>query len=595
MNAFVLSPLAVAAAVASVIAAVILLYLLHPPARRLFVSSNLIWERVLETTRRVSDRWRWWLSLLIAGVICLCVVLSVVRPGLDGSDASGKAIVVIDNSPTMAALTSSGVTRFVVAKARATELIETFSSATQVMVVDTQRQLVTPAFESPAQAIEVLAGVQLGHEYLPIVPSVIASIPAQRRFVVTDGVLLGAPPPEFTTVSVFEPTGNLGITAFDFQNVPGSPARREAFIEVHNASGERRDTEIVISGGGGQRIARNISIDANSTLAQTFDLSTFNGGPVRAALSATGDGFADDDVAFGYLSSRRVVRVTLVSESDKFLAKSLASQPRVRLNVVPPQRYKNSPDTDVYIFDRFVPAVPPAAPALLFSPRQANWLPARGGSVSLPAVTVANSGHPVMANISLRDLHVEKANVLRTPEDGLTSVILRADTTKVLAVAHNSAIRWLWFGFDAESSNLGLLASFPVLLGNSINWLADEPEILRASPGTVTVPFDDARVYAMNGSELPVVAVNGKLHFDAVTPGLYTVIGKDRPMRVTVNLLDQRISAVNRSAIAPAKPMSLAAQGANDELPFGLSALLLVIAAGLLCVEWFAYHRRVTV
>ena len=62
MNAFTLSPLLVGGAVAAALAIAVLLYLLRPPARRRFVASNLIWQRVLETYRGVSDRWRWWLS-----------------------------------------------------------------------------------------------------------------------------------------------------------------------------------------------------------------------------------------------------------------------------------------------------------------------------------------------------------------------------------------------------------------------------------------------------------------------------------------------------------------------------------------------------
>jgi hypothetical protein len=593
MNAFAVSPFAAGAAVVAIVLAVVLLYMLQPPARRRFVSSSLIWERVLEASRRVSDRWRWWLSLFVAGTIGVCVVLSVVRPGLKSSDGRGKAIVVIDNAPTMATRALNGVPRFRMAQDRAVDLIETFSSAVRVMIVDTQRQIAIPAFGSRAEALETIEGLQLGREYQPIVPSAVATIPAEARYVVTDGVLLGTPPADFTAISVFEPTENLGITAFDLQNVPGSPAHREAFVEVFNAGSERHTTEIVVSGTGEQRIAREVSVEANGTVTQTFDLSAFNGGPVRAALTSTGDGFTDDDVAYGYLSSRRVVRVTLVTSSDRFLVKSLAAQPRVRLNVVPPHRYADSADTDIYIFDRFAPRSAPSAPSLLIGPRPASWLPSSAGSVMLPEVTTADARHPVLRNISLRDLHIEKASISHLPSDRETTVLLLADGDKALAIAHDGATRWVLLGFDAEDSNFGLLAGFPVFLGNTINWLADEPAIVRATPGTVTVPFETARVFAMNGSELPVMAIDGDIHFDAAAPGLYTVIGKDRPVRISVNLLDRRISAVNRSALAPAIPESSEREAA-DELPLGLSALLLLIAAALLCVEWVAYHRRIT-
>ena len=483
MNAFALSPLAVAAAVAAILAAVVLLYLLQPPARRRFVSSSLIWERVLEASRRVSDRWRWWLSLFIAGTIGVCVVLAVARPGLQGSEGSGKAIIVVDNAPTMATRTLSGVPRFRMAQDRAVDLIGSFSSAMQIMIVDTQRQIGTPSFESRIDAIQTVEGLKLGREYLPIVPSAVASIPAEGRYVVTDGVLLGAPPADFTTISVFEPVENLGITAFDLQNVPGRPAQREAFIEVFNAGNKRRTTEIVVSGAGEQRIAREVSIEANSVVIQTIDLSMFNGGPVRAALTSTGDAFADDDVAYGYLSSRRIVRVTLVSDSDRFLVKSLTSQPRVRLNVVPPHRYVDGTDTDIYIFNRFAPKVAPSAPSLLIGPQPVSWLPSSAGNVILPEVTTADARHPVLQNISLRDLHIEKANISRPPASPESTVLLHADGDKVLAVAYDGATRWVLLGFDTDDSNFGLLPGFPVFLGNTINWLADEPAIVRATPG----------------------------------------------------------------------------------------------------------------
>jgi hypothetical protein len=211
----------------------------------------------------------------------------------------------------------------------------------------------------------------------------------------------------------------------------------------------------------------------------------------------------------------------------------------------------------------------------------------------LPAVTSADARHPLLQNISLRDLHIEKANVLRPSSSQQSTVLLRADGDKILAVAHDGATRWVLLGFDPADSNFGLLPGFPVFLGNAIHWLADEPAIVRAAPGRITVPIESARVFAMNGSELPVMAVNGEIHFDATASGLYTVIGKDRPVRVAVNLLDRRISAVNRSALSAATPAPIK-DGSVNALPVALSALLLIIAAVFLCIEWIAYHRRIT-
>ena len=249
--------------------------------------------------------------------------------------------------------------------------------------------------------------------------------------------------------------------------------------------------------------------------------------------------------------------------------------------------------TDIFVFDRFVPAKPPTAPALLIGAKPADWLPGRAGVASYPEIASGNTRHAVLRDISLRDLYIEQGQYLQPPEDVSTAVLLRSSDDKVLALAHNGALRWVLLGFDVASSNFGLLAGFPLFLGNTINWLADEPEILREQPGMIGVPIDNARVYAMDGSEVPVLAADGRSFFNASQPGLYTALGSDRPLRVTVNLLERRISDINQTAIADATAAD--ANEVVDQLPLGLSALLLLLAATLLFVEWLTYHRRITV
>ena len=158
------------------------------------------------------------------------------------------------------------------------------------------------------------------------------------------------------------------------------------------------------------------------------------------------------------------------------------------------------------------------------------------------------------------------------------------------AIAHDGAKRWVVLGFDVADSNFGLLPAFPLFLGNSVNWLADEPEIVRAQPGIVAVPFADARVLAMDGAAVPVTTVDDRSFFEAAQPGLYTAIGNDRPLRITYYtpgglMLVGALCGTGIGWLA----------GPASAIPFGLSALLLMLVVGLLCVEWVAYHRRITV
>jgi len=82
--------LAGAAVLALVAAIVVGLYLLRPPPQRMVLASTLLWERVLQRTRGASQRWRWWLSLLLSTLIALAVAHAVQCPYCIDAYTSGS-------------------------------------------------------------------------------------------------------------------------------------------------------------------------------------------------------------------------------------------------------------------------------------------------------------------------------------------------------------------------------------------------------------------------------------------------------------------------------------------------------------------------
>jgi hypothetical protein len=100
-------------ALAGVAVAIWLLHLLKPRAQRHVVASALLWRRVLGVRPRRPARWRWWLSLALALGIGLSLAMALVRPDsfVPGSHGT-PLVVVLDNSPSMAARTRDGQTRW---------------------------------------------------------------------------------------------------------------------------------------------------------------------------------------------------------------------------------------------------------------------------------------------------------------------------------------------------------------------------------------------------------------------------------------------------------------------------------------------------
>ncbi|MGH8678242.1 MAG: hypothetical protein ACREUQ_07825, partial [Burkholderiales bacterium] len=566
------------------------------PARRLLVASTLIWDRVLGESRRTADRLRWWISMLLACLIATCIVAALTKPWVGPSAAgAGRVVIVVDTSPTMAARTTDGATRFEHARRQAQSLIDSAGPDAEFLVVDTMHQIATPAFESADEAGAQLMLLHLGHDRNPRIPEAVAVTPARSRFVITDGVLLRNIPADSTAVSVFEPVENVGITALELKPVPGDPRRVEALIEVTNAGGTPKDVDLVVTGVGAQRIARQVALQANSAAAQTLDVSAFEGGPLRAALTAPGDALAADDVAYDYVPMRRALRVTLVSAANAYLRKSLAAQPRIRLKAVPSNLYRDDGDADLYVFDRFAPGQQPSAPSLLLRPTPAAWLPATGQEIAEPQIASWDGAHPLLDNISLRDLYIADATPARRGPMSDGKVLVGARGGEPLMMAQDGERRWVWLAFDLDHSNFALHAGFPVFLSNAIDWLAGEAHAVRAQTGSVRMPLARARVVAMDGSELAVDSVDGAIRFDAPEPGLYTAVTPNSRIRIAVNVLDHAVTRLNDSRLPAWGAEPAAPQSGLLRLPVEPWSALLAIAACLLIFEWLSYNRRLTI
>jgi hypothetical protein len=584
------SPLAAALIVAA-LAAVVALYLLHPPARRVLVPSNLIWERVLRGYRRRDERLRWWLSLLFAALIAATLAYSALRSQAPGSaSGGGRIVVVVDNSPTMATRTNDDGTRFERAKRRAAELISSLPAGQQVLLADTMRAIPLPAFEPAHAALARLDRLTLGFGLDPAVPAAARTAPRESFHIFTDGVLLRDLAPQARIESAFESTDNVGISRFEVSGVPGDPLRYQAFVEIENAGGVAKQVEMSLLGADGRRIARHLSVPAFGTLGQTLNVSEFPGGGLRAVIAAAGDGLALDDVAYAYLPTRKRLQVVLVTDSSPYLEKSLSVLPRVRLKVVRPAEFADRGEADAYVFDRYAPAAAPSAPSLLIRPGAAQWLPRPGAEVLQPVIARWDATHPLLEGLSLRDLRIDKASPARL-DAADPGILLRSGSGEPLLIARNAPPRWILIAFSLDQANFALHAGFPIFLGNALDWMSDEPVIADARLGEVELPLKSARVLAMDGSDVPARSTGAETRFEAAEPGIYTALSGRSRIQVVVNALDSRLIQVNRSTL----PATISRQQAPSPALTDSWLALVAAAVLLLLLEWITYSRRLTV
>jgi hypothetical protein len=312
---------------------------------------------------------------------------------------------------------------------------------------------------------------------------------------------------------------------------------------------------------------------------------------LRASISMQYDALQVDDVAYSFLPGKKSIRVGLVTTGNPFLERSLRLLPRVQLVVTPPAGFSARGGVDAWVFDRYAPKQPPGAPALLFRPARVDWLPTASGDLGETAVSAWARGHPVTDGLSLRDVRAEHALAIRV---GTGAQVIATDAGRhplILASVSDNVVE---VAFALEDSNLPLQAGFPVLLSNALSWMTGEPLAVQAGLGLVQLPVAGAKVLDLRGQKVATREVPGATLIEVEQPGFYTAIAPDRRVRVAVNVADAAVTAINSGRLA-AQPIALAPPDNAARWAANPWSALLLIAALLLVLEWWAYNRRVTV
>ncbi len=583
MNALALSPLLAYAVIAITALLIVLLHLLRPRALRRAVSSTVLWAEVLRQRSRYHAPWRWLLSLLLCLLVGLALALALGRPEGLGNDQL-KVVVVLDNSPSMAARTRDGASRWQNAVAKARSIID--ASGVDVMLVDTMGRAPVEGFVRPARALEALGRFEVsshGTARSPVLPEA----GAFDLHVITDGVAGFGVPGDAVVHSVFEQAVNVAITGLQVRPFPADPLRVEAFVQVYNASTQAQRVRLSLRGTEQFSVAQELQMNAGELIDASFDISDFDAGVLAAAALAEGDAFAQDDIAFAMVAPHRVRDVVLVSTGNERLEDAIRSLPGVRLRVIAPAAWHNELRADAFVFDRFAPAQPPVRGALLFRPGKTSWLPGEWRTVNDPVISDWQRGHAVLDGVAWQKLRTARASLLTAVPDEASALV--STTNGALIAAGIAGRRWIAAGFSPEDSNLSVQPGFPVFLGNALRWLVDTDPVMSTGLGNVQVPMPQARVLDGAGKVVRTHAFGAATLFDATRPDVYTAIGDDGKVRIVANVLDPRDADINVSRFENASSDGGRVTNMARIEPW---IALVVFAMIVMAVEWLAWARR---
>lgn len=606
-------PLALASLLA--IPLLIALHLLRPRRRRIVLSTTALWQAALRDREpRVGLRTLLRnLSLLLLLASALALGFGLAGPQwLTRASEGADTVLVLDLSASMKTRSGAGKTRFDLALAEASNIVDRLPRDGRMLVMTSgHKALLRTGFEADHDALRrALAQLRPGdeagrpREALALALSLLRGREQGRIYFLTDGAFdadVDPGSPQVVYRVVGEPARNVAITRFDFRQELASEDRFQVLMTVRNYT----DAPVVVPASVSldDRVLFRRSLALAAHAEQTLVLP-FTG---RAAGQAIGridvdDDLAADNQAFAAVNTDDPLRVLLFTRGNFYLESVLEALPNLDL-----VKHDGSPAEDlarlalgydVVVFDGMAaPQLPPGnfllvntvAPGLPFSD---------SGRVVQPGTLVSGQS-ALMRDADMTAVRIDRARrvVIDKPVAGLQRLFWSKETDLALALL-DDGLKLVYLGFDLARSNFPLQASFPLFFSQSLEWLRPRgggfvsTHIAAGSPQTIPLPAGGTRVTLRtpSGQSQTLEARGSSLLFDATTDaGIYQYTAGDVSRYFAVSLTDTRESDVNeRWAPAGRRAESPPAGNAAQAL-VPLWPQLLVLVLILLALEWFVW------
>lgn len=427
---------------------------------------------------------------------------------------------------------------------------------------------------------------------------------------------------------------NVGITAMEARREYSSPQQVQVFLRMQNFSSTEPTTAgVAIYVNNALSAAKDVDLPAtphapvsessedtaaeqaaasqqvnrmSSSQTVAFDLDCPDAAIIEARLQLD-DAFKADNTARICLPAAKQSAVLLVTPGNLFLEKVLSGLPLRQFQVAKPDDYAAaiSRPFDVIIFDRWTPKQIGNGNFVFFGCVPPTEGYSRGDETDEAYVVDFDSMHPIMRHVSIDEILVGKWNPTKVPKGA--AVLLETNIGPAISYASQPQQQMVVVSFNLSSSIWPLQVGFPVFMYNTVRYLTGSAMQAERSlrPGQtmdISVPatLKDVDIETPDHQHRRIVNPGQSVvRFSSTEQtGLYQVgpagLGIS-PQAFAVNLAD-----ANESDIAPRDTLAIGAdpvasstslQGANQPLcPYAI-----LIALGILCLEWYIYNRRVMV
>ncbi len=566
-----------------------------------------------------------WLRRLLALLIQLLLISVLVLALADPSPHRKvqRTVIVLDVGATMQTHDAAGGDRMSAAKTEAEKFLSALDPDSQVALLQAGQcpiLLVSPTrdFNKIRQAIDVT-------QSLDVESDLNATLQATKAFVTSDAPTDVAFFSDFAGCNLKDVRKSWQSTAKLLLIPVGMDVPDAAITNLwseFDQHGRRVSARIEQKGMTGQRIMVQLVVNGH---AMTSKEVTLQNGATTAELSASipagaafevsmhgNDALSADDHAYGILAPGEQFSICLVTLGNLPLQRALAADPSVKVHVVSPLSFTSSFHDEVVIVDGV--NIPhdshPGTRGWLYigTADPFGWAKAHG-TAACGAVTHWCGDHPLVAELDPALIKVKQAcSYVWNPAVKITEIVsadnipLIAEATVPVSDPAGGTARHVYWLFDLKQTDLTRRLTFPILLWNTVEYLATGATEDQTVPRFTGLPL---KLYRTNPAIPPVVEgpdghrISVKtnsdvdLILDTTRQGIYL---QDGQPAFALNLFSSRgLKALPASEdVANQKEGSVTGASTWESfLPKPLRNALLILVIFLAMLEWLLFHRRI--
>ncbi|MEI6533757.1 MAG: BatA and WFA domain-containing protein, partial [Verrucomicrobiaceae bacterium] len=499
------------------------LWLFRRKAKRMPVSTLLFFRSLAREHQESAwlRRLKRIMSLLLSLLVIALATLALARPFGEGAGGTPKSLVIMmDRSASMTAKNEKGRTRLAEAKSLLKERLKSLPEnvITSFVIYDAKPEVLQSRSTNRRELLRLIDQT----EALPVEDHAEDVIVVAQRLAALDepaeiwcasdrvpnpknGKLKTENESRVRFINVaLEHSINIGITAFQIRPAPLARNRFEAFVEVSASSSNDKQVEATLEArlDGRPVQLRQIELKPGASARLILPLEGGKGQRLEVEARCEGDCMGWDNAAIAQLPETKPLVVAWFTEApDPFVELALTSmlaEERIQVLKGGAKDFPPKEKPDVYVFENWLPKEWPVdRPALVLNPPTSSGpIHAQKLERAVPydVLRAVQPDHPVLYRVTSDRVAVTQTTTLNVSDT--LETLWMAGQEPVLAAGESGGQRMVVTAFvPGKSEQLALMSAFPLLIGNSLYWCAENNEALSSlkprHPGDL-VPLDNS-------------------------------------------------------------------------------------------------------